>query len=389
MCDIAIQTDSVWRLVRPPGYQTDKKPVHILIAPLKRPGGIVGIIVCTTTDADAFGPGEGQLLSQFLPMLARQVEQALQHLCIVQPYQLDTNPTDASSTLSLLEMDRPEGKLSEQDALLSMIGHDFRAPLSVIKGYIGLLQTYGFTEEDKEAADAISLESQRRYLLSVMEQVQHLEVLVDDLLDLARMQSGHTTLRPGPLDLVPLCQRLARQMQDRVALQETAQFTIQCLSDAELPAAWADEHRVRQILENLLENAIKYSPEGGLIEILVYSNCVFPLADYLLLEDHALITKAEIPQLCITVRDHGIGIPSWQQSVVFEPFLRLPQPAARQISGVGLGLYIVRKLVEAMDGTIALQSNEGQGTTITLTLPVATTAASITGAISTTDKVLL
>ncbi|WP_161977439.1 sensor histidine kinase [Dictyobacter kobayashii] len=175
-------------------------------------------------------------------------------------------------------------------------------------------------------------------------------------------------------------------MQDRVEIQAMAHFTIQCLSYVRLPMAWADEHRVQQVLENLLENAIKYSPEGGVIELLVY-----PTDRSLAWEDNIIDTTEEqgASQISITVRDHGIGIPQWQQSMVFEPFLRLPQSASRQISGVGLGLYIARKLIEAMHGTITLKSSSGQGTSITLTLPIATAATSIATAQSTTDKVLL
>ncbi|WP_160145896.1 sensor histidine kinase [Dictyobacter aurantiacus] len=386
ICDIAIQTKSIWKLVMPLERREDREPCSMLIAPLWRPSGNVGLVVCTASYEDAFGPGEGQLLSQFLPRVAARIEHVLRQLSCGQP-----NATDASAAVSTspLELDRGEGKIPEQDALLSMIGHDFRTPLSVIKGYVGLLQTYGFAGQDEEVVDAMPLESQRRYLLSVMEQVQHLEVLVDDLLDLARIQSGRITVRPEPLDLVALCQRVARQMQDRVALQETSSYTIQCLADAELPSAWADEHRVRQVLENLLENAIKYSPEGGLIEILIYTTHTLPLTNYVLLKDHSLVTEEQLPQLCITVRDYGIGIPAWQQSMVFEPFLRLPQVMARHVNGVGLGLYIVRRLVEAMDGTIALQSGNGRGTAITLTLPAASTSASLMHALSTADTVLL
>ncbi|GLV59017.1 hypothetical protein KDH_58450 [Dictyobacter sp. S3.2.2.5] len=384
ICDIAIQTGSIWKLVMPLEWREEL--CTMLIAPLWRPDGNVGLVVCADSQEDAFGPGEGQLLSHFLPGVARRIEHVLRQLCCGQPQATDVSPAASASTL---ELEQREGKISEQDALISMIGHDFRTPLSVIKGYVGLLQTYGFAAEDEEVVDAMPLESQRRYLLSVMEQVQHLEVLVDDLLDLARIQSGRVTVRPAPLDLVALCQRVARQIQDRIVLQQTSSYTIQCVADAELPAAWADEHRVRQVLENLLENAIKYSPEGGLIEILVYTTRTLPLTNYVLLDNRSLVTKEQLPQLCITVRDYGIGIPAWQQSMVFEPFLRLPQVMALRANGVGLGLYIVRRLVEAMDGTIALQSGNGQGTSITLTLPIAPASASIMHALSNTDTVLL
>jgi two-component system, OmpR family, sensor histidine kinase VicK len=136
---------------------------------------------------------------------------------------------------------------------------------------------------------------------------------------------------------------------------------------------------VQQILTNLVENAIKYSPTGGLIEIQAHlsSNClrsctcVYCRGNYSETEE---IFSPHTIFACITVRDQGIGIPHQQQSSLFKPFTRLAHPATRHVSGTGLGLYIARKLVEAMHGQVDLRSSEGRGTAITFTLPVAPVA---------------
>ncbi|WP_161977438.1 sensor histidine kinase [Dictyobacter kobayashii] len=183
---MAIQTGSAWSLVEAAGRGVIEEPAQIVVAPLKRPEGIVGVVICTAAGSDTFGPGEGQLLSQFLLSLAIKVEQALHGL--LRPQLPDTPVT--SPTLFFTGSDEWPSAPSEQDALLSMIGHDFRTPLSVIKGYVGLLQIYGFPETAEKAAEALTAECQQHYLRSIMEQVQHLEILVEDLLDLARVQSG-------------------------------------------------------------------------------------------------------------------------------------------------------------------------------------------------------
>ena len=383
ICDIAIQTGAVWSFMEAL-HPSPQSPIRF-IAPLWRPRGIVGLVICTTTYATGFGPGEYRLLYQQLAPLALQVEQVLEYICMQQAswlyphvqadHSYETNDSDDQAT-SLTRSNsmsvEQEPILSEQDIFFSMISHDLRLPLSIIKGYVGLLQVYGCTGEDEWYAQQLTMESQRSYLKAVMEQVQHMEVLVADLLDLSRLQARQLTLRPTALDLLELCQRVARQMQDRVEQQAAGRFTIRCPGERKLPLVWADEHRVRQILENLLENAIKYSPDGGLIEILVYSTYPFTIGRLLPSEDNVTAHAQEGASLIsITIRDHGIGIPQWQQALVFKPFQRLEQPATRQIAGLGLGLYIVRKLVEAMHGSIILKSKEGQGTSITLTLPIA------------------
>jgi signal transduction histidine kinase len=180
-----------------------------------------------------------------------------------------------------------------------------------------------------------------------MEQIDQLEVLVSDLLDATRLQNGHLALQCTQIDLAQLCLHCAENMQHQVDRQQAGSYTIRCDIAAHLPACWANTARVQQVLTNLLENAVKYSPDGGVIEIVVGYQT----------------------HLSVTVRDHGVGIPSWQQPDLFKPFARLAHPLTRDVPGSGLGLYITRKLIEAMGGQIRLESSEGHGTCVTFTLP--------------------
>jgi signal transduction histidine kinase len=185
-----------------------------------------------------------------------------------------------------------------------------------------------------------------------MEQVDHLEVLIADLLDVSRLQTGRLSLHCGETDVPQLCQRVVSSMQERVDRQSPGHYCFHCTIEPNLPLAWADPDRLRQILVNLLENAVKYSPDGGAIELFAYS-----LAD------------SPSCMIGITICDRGIGIPHSQQDALFRPFTRLQHPASEQIAGTGLGLYIARCLVEAMNGHIVLHSQQGEGTQVTFTVP--------------------
>ena len=168
----------------------------------------------------------------------------------------------------------------------------------------------------------------------------------------------------------------------RIDRGRAEKYHIQCNLTPNLPLVWADPDRVRQVLTNLLENAIKYSPEGGLIEVLAYPQPASspeqvhsrggagPRPGNSISQTTASPSQ-ETLIMHVTVRDTGIGIPQEQQSLLFQPFNRLEHPSTHHIPGTGLGLYITRKIVEAMGGNVTLISAEGQGTSVTFTLPAA------------------
>ncbi len=343
------------------GLQTEEAMVgSIAIVPLQRPMGILGSLLCVSEHADAFLQGERRLLELYLPIVAQRVEQTLCDACTL-PSNVEKQEKlcDDYEGVKVHEVCTPHTEshekrtfadVQEQQTLVSLVSHDLRMPLTAIKGYAGLLQAYGNCEQEdtSSAPTELTPELQQHYIDVIMEQTQHMEVLINDLLNVSRIQSGRLALRRTWVDIVPLCQRVAQVMQQKVDQQHAGQYHIRCSLDAQSSLVWADPDRVRQVLTNLVENAVKYSPDGGPIEIQVHTR-------------HASSS--------ITVRDWGMGIPIQQQSSLFRLFRRGEHPIKRNVAGFGLGLYISRKLVEAMDGSIMLHSSEDGGTSVSFTLP--------------------
>jgi signal transduction histidine kinase len=174
--------------------------------------------------------------------------------------------------------------------------------------------------------------------------------LTDELLDMTRLQAGRLELRADLYDLVDLARRVAARLQIT-----TDKHTITVNTSAEYLIALIDQQRIEQVLGNLLINAIKYSPDGGPIVITLEPN-----------EDNAFVT--------ITVRDQGIGIPATQRTRIFNRFARADNARALGIEGTGLGLFLCRELIERHSGRIWFASVEGEGSTFSFTLPLATDA---------------
>ena len=170
--------------------------------------------------------------------------------------------------------------------------------------------------------------------------------LTEDLLDVTRLQAGQLTLHLEPTDLVALIQRVVARLQ-----MTTEQHTISMHTAVEHLVADVDPRRIEQVLSNLIGNAIKYSPEGGSIEVTIRED-----------------DQAHEALLCVS--DHGIGIPAQQQSLVFGRFARADNAHALGIGGTGLGLYLCRELIERHGGRIWFESTEGLGSTFFVALPL-------------------
>lgn len=187
-------------------------------------------------------------------------------------------------------------------------------------------------------------EHRARLLGRLAEAANRLARLTDDLLDVSRLHLGHLPLLLAPLDLSELARAVTARYADRPEGR-----------DAPIVAAVAgcmvvaDRDRIEQVLTNLLDNALKYSPKGGRVEVMA-----------------APAGRG----VCVTVRDEGIGLPDGVEETIFEPFGRAANAMALQLSGLGLGLYLSRELVERHGGWIRAESaGEGRGTTVTFWLP--------------------
>ncbi|MFZ5825283.1 MAG: sensor histidine kinase [Bacillota bacterium] len=219
--------------------------------------------------------------------------------------------------------------------LVASISHEFRAPLASLRGYLELLQDGVIRPQD-----------QPKYLSVMLADTLRLSRLMEDLLDLARIQAEQITLRPLETDPIDACQRVAEQLLWQ-ANQNQVKLALDLPDTA--PAVYADPDRLDQVLVNLLENALRYAGQGGWVRLAVTAG----------------------PQVRFEVHDSGPGIPPEEHDRIWERFYKADKARTPGESGSGLGLAIVRELVEAMGGQVGLQSQVGRGSTFWFTLPLA------------------
>ncbi|HEX2778626.1 MAG TPA: ATP-binding protein [Gemmatimonadaceae bacterium] len=236
---------------------------------------------------------------------------------------------------------------------LAMMSHEIRTPINAIMGYADLL--------DAGVAGGLSSE-QREYLERLRSSSAHLLGLVNDVLDLAKIDAGQMTVSRDPCStraVMDAATALIRPQAEARGI--TLDASGQC---PDLPFT-GDEHRTRQILVNLLSNAVKFTSPGGAVSV------VCSIADSMS-DGNSARAAARGPWVCITVRDNGIGIPQEQHGAVFEPFIQGQQGKTRAHGGTGLGLTISRRLARLMGGDLTLESTRGQGSVFTIWLPTPT-----------------
>jgi two-component system phosphate regulon sensor histidine kinase PhoR len=217
------------------------------------------------------------------------------------------------------------------------VSHELRTPLTAIKGYAETLLHGGLADEASAA----------EFVRVIDRHAERLRLLIEDLLDLAAVEQGRARL-----DLLPISAAEAAAQAVGVVrpASEARGQTLEVDVPADLPAIRADRDRLAQVLINLLDNAIKFTPEGGRIRI---------------------EARADGDRLEIAVRDSGPGIPQEDLGRIFERFYRVERSRDRREGGTGLGLAIAKHLVQAMDGSIEATSAPGAGSTFRVTLPLA------------------
>ena len=218
---------------------------------------------------------------------------------------------------------------------VSLVSHELRAPLTNINGSIELIaaERQALSPGRQEVLDILSNESAR------------LTHLVQNILDVSLLEAGRLVLNPGMLPLRPF---LRQQLNGRLAQNELHKIVLDVPPN--LPPAWADELHLAYVMVNLVDNAVKYSPDGGEITV---------------------SARGGGDTLTLSISDHGIGVPPGAQTHLFDRFYRANNGADREVYGHGLGLYFCRKLVEAQHGRIWVESTgiPGQGTTFHITIP--------------------
>ena len=215
------------------------------------------------------------------------------------------------------------------------VSHELRTPIAAILGYAETLRS-GALSDARHAPQMVEI---------IHRQSERLGELVEDLLELSRLDAGERPLSPAPVSLGEVARQASEAMEPRAAGKR---LSLQLRVPTNLTAR-ADPKALEQVLLNLLDNAIKYTPEGGMVELL----------------GERVGDRAEL-----SVKDTGLGIEARHLPRLFERFYRVDRGRSRDMGGTGLGLSIVRHLVHGMEGEVRVASQLGVGTTFTVVLPV-------------------
>jgi signal transduction histidine kinase len=224
-----------------------------------------------------------------------------------------------------------------KDEFVALISHDLRTPLTSITGYVELALEEDLTDDVRGFLQVVARNSDR------------LLRLVNDLLFVARLQAGDMMLEEEYLDLADIVRDGVKAIEPRAAGRE---ITLTCSVHA-VPSVHADRGRILQVLDNLVSNALKFTPEGGTVHVSL---------------------EEKDGHVRLEVSDNGMGISRADQRRLFERFFRAGNAVEQQVPGTGLGLYICRAIAEAHDGSISVRSELGQGSTFCFELPAVRTA---------------
>ena len=268
--------------------------------------------------------------------------------------------------------------------LLATVSHELRSPLASIKGYAATLLRH---------EGRISREERHEFLVAIAAASDRLEHIIDRLLELSQLETGTVSIERSPVDVVRLAHEAITVAEQQASTQLRGHFTFHLrLKDAagvptqEKPLIMADPRRLREVLDHLLENAINYSPEGGVIDVVVQPvQALLPAgkaskrerkAEVLSQSDDAHIPDVQpegqqLRQLVeICVCDYGLGIPVEHLDRIFDRFHRVDTQLTREVNGLGLGLTICKHIVELHDGVIWAESCTAGGSAFHVRLPV-------------------
>jgi signal transduction histidine kinase len=287
-----------------------------LLAPLILGTHPIGMLTLSRAEVDAFTPEEIELVA----LLGRLVATAVQN---IRAYEAEHHTVEELRRLSQLRAD-----------FVSLVSHELRSPMAAVIGAARTLQARWRT---------LRPEQREAFLALIGDETSRLAELVGDVLDTSRLEAGTFSYRFDDVDLT-------RLLQDVVDTARVAEPDIEVVASLGpgLPTIRGDRERLRQVLGNLVDNAVKYSPEGGTVRVRASSENGVAL---------------------IAVSDEGPGIPPGQQARIFEKFVRAESPGGAK-PGTGLGLFIARSIAEAHGGSVDVRSTPGSGATFTLRLPV-------------------
>jgi len=290
----------------------------LLAVPLLRENHILGGLAVNRKRAGTFDPQVVELLKTF----ATQSALAIQNARLFREIEVKSRELEIAS--------------QHKSEFLANMSHELRTPLNAIIGFSEVLSERMFGEINEKQAE---------YIADILQSGQHLLSLINDILDLSKIEAGRMELELSEFELPSIIENTLTLVRERavrrgVSLGRTV--------DERLGTIRADERKVKQVLLNLLSNALKFTPEGGSIDV-------------------AAAMRDGIAEISVT--DTGIGIAPEDQQTVFEEF-RQVGTAAKKVEGTGLGLAISRKFIELHGGKIWVASQVGKGSTFTFTLPL-------------------
>ncbi len=319
------------------GTQPDQTLHAALAVPLRAQGRVNGVVVLCNQHSTTLRPG----IQQGLMLLANQAGAALRNATLYR--QLD----DAYQRRQ--ELDRLKSEF------IAIASHELRTPLSIVLGYTMMVR------DQVEG-------SQRDYLQRVIESAQRIKAIVDDMVNLHYIDTGE--LQPQ-FTLVDLSEMIRQVVQSLRSTAELAGQTIMVNLSDTLPPFLTDREKVMLVLNHLLSNAIKFTPQRGRITITVSIRQYHELES---LREASVVTPSAslraLPWVVIDVEDTGIGIPAHEQTRIFERFYQVGNSLTRERGGVGLGLALVRELIASLGGAVWVVSREGEGSTFSFALPL-------------------
>jgi two-component system sensor histidine kinase KdpD len=292
-----------------------------LAVPMVLKRHVVGVVDLESRHAHAWSPTDERLLVA----LAHHAALAIDNLHLLD---------ESRKVAALRELDRMKTEL------IGTVSHELRTPLGSIKGYATTLLTHG---------NKLRKDEQREFLEIIDSEADRLRELIENLLDLSRLEAGVLRIDRQPGRLGETVQEVSRKVQ---LAAPNHQLALEWPADD--PLVNADHKRIYQVIQNLLTNAVKYSPDGGCI---------------------TLSGAVQHRELVVSVADQGLGMPAAELDRIFDRFHRIQSDVSRGIGGTGLGLAICKGLVEAHGGRIWAESNaESKGSTFRFTLPLSVDA---------------
>jgi signal transduction histidine kinase len=287
--------------------------------PLLRGEVVLGVLVLVRIEVDPFDDREIELVESF----ARQAAIAIENVRLFNEIQ------EKSAQLEVANRHKSE--------FLANMSHELRTPLNAIIGFSDVLQQRMFGELNEQQDD---------YLGDITSSGRHLLSLINDILDLSKIEAGRMDLQLAPFSLVAALNNAVTLVRERAT-----SHGIKLELDVERPLdeIVADERKLKQVVVNLLSNAVKFTPDGGNVSV------------------RAARVNGDVR---LAVRDTGIGIAPEDQTRIFEEFQQARHQTAQSREGTGLGLTLSKRFVELHGGTLTVESEPGKGSTFTVTLPL-------------------